>query len=342
VLGDTRRDDDAWEFMLDKDKNIGYIRITAFSRDTTKELKKALTELSGRKLKGLILDLRFNPGGLLQSAIDISDLFVADGKIVSTEGRNAKPRIWKAEKAGTFEGFPMVVLVNRYSASASEIVAACLQDHSRAIVIGERSWGKGSVQNVIELEQGKSALKLTTASYQRPNGHNIHRFPDSKESDEWGVKPNDGYEIKLSDGELQRLNSHRRARDILVARVKATKPEEKPEEKKPEEKKLEEKKPDEKKPDEAKPDDKKDGAKKEGDKPNEASKTDDPKDGDKKDGDKKDGDKKDDKTPPDAAKPATDAAAKPDPAEAAKKPEFVDRQLQKAIEYLTSELDRAK
>ena len=93
----------------------------------------------------------------------------------------------------------MVVLVNRYSASASEIVAAALQDHNRAVVIGERTWGKGSVQNVIELESGKSALKLTTASYQRPNGHNIHRFPDAKENDEWGVKPNDGYEIKLSD-----------------------------------------------------------------------------------------------------------------------------------------------
>ena len=91
----------------------------------------------------------------------------------------------------------MVVLVNRYSASASEIVAACLQDHKRAVVIGERTWGKGSVQNVIELEDGRSALKLTTASYRRPNGKNIHRFPDAKETDEWGVMPDAGFEIKL-------------------------------------------------------------------------------------------------------------------------------------------------
>ena len=84
------------------------------------------------------------------------------------------------------------MLVNRYSASASEIVSACLQDHHRAVVIGERTWGKGSVQNVIELEGGRSALKLTTASYQRPNGKNIHRFPDAKETDEWGVHARHG------------------------------------------------------------------------------------------------------------------------------------------------------
>ena len=100
----------------------------------------------------------------------------------------------------------MVVLVNRYSASASEIVSACLQDHHRAIVIGERTWGKGSVQNVIELEGGKSALKLTTASYQRPSGKNIHRFPDASEADEWGVKPDSGYDLKLDDAETIRVD----------------------------------------------------------------------------------------------------------------------------------------
>ena len=105
----------------------------------------------------------------------------------------------------------MVVLVNHSSASASEIVAACLQDHHRAIVIGERTWGKGSVQNVIELEEGHSLLKLTTASYWRPNGHNIHRFPDAKDTDEWGVMPNKGYEVKLS-GEREQFEL-----DALVA-----------------------------------------------------------------------------------------------------------------------------
>ena len=229
VLGDRRRADDSWDFMLDHDKHIGYIRVTAFSRDTTEDLKKALVELQKEQLKGLILDLRFNPGGLLTSAIEVSDLFVEEGRIVSTQGRNASERTWEAVKDGTVENFPMVVLVNKYSASASEIVSACLQDHKRAVIVGERTWGKGSVQNVIELEGGKSALKLTTAGYRRPNGHNIHRFPDSKDTDEWGVMPNDGMLVKLSDAEMADLLRERRERDILSAKSDKPAAEAKPE-----------------------------------------------------------------------------------------------------------------
>lgn len=116
----------------------------------------------------------------------------------------------------TYEGFPMVVLVNHHSASASEIVAASLQDHHRAIIIGERTWGKGSVQNVIELEGGKSILKLTTASYLRPNGHNIHRDENAKETDEWGVKPDPGYEVALEQAERYQLELNRHDRDIVA------------------------------------------------------------------------------------------------------------------------------
>jgi carboxyl-terminal processing protease len=215
VLGDRRKADGAWDFMLDAKQRIGYVRVTAFSRDTAAELERVLAQLKSEKLRGLILDLRSDPGGLLSSAIEVSDLFVAEGRIVSTKGRNSPERTWEAQKDGTFSGFPMAVLVNRYSASASEIVAACLQDHKRAVVIGERTWGKGSVQNVVELEDGRSALKLTTASYRRPNGKNIHRFPDAKDTDEWGVMPDAGYEIKLSDGEMYALIQDRRSRDIL-------------------------------------------------------------------------------------------------------------------------------
>src|SRR5262249_7411982 len=187
----------------------------AFSRETTAELRRALAQLEKEGLKGLIVDLRFNPGGLLSTAIEVSDLFIADGRIVSTKGRNTPERVWDAEKEGTYEGFPMAVLVNHYSASASEILSACLQDHKRAVIIGERTWGKGSVQNVVELEGGKSALKLTTASYHRPSGKNIHRFPDAKEGDEWGVMPNEGFQVKLSEEQMVRLIRERRRRDIL-------------------------------------------------------------------------------------------------------------------------------
>lgn len=217
VLGDHRKpDSDSWDFMLDPQKKIGYIRLTAFSRETAGELGKALEELQKLKMRGLILDLRFNPGGLLKSATDIADLFISEGLIVSTKGRNTAPREVLAKKPGTFEGFPMAVLVNRFSASASEIVSACLQDHKRAIVVGERTWGKGSVQNVIDLEDGKSALKLTTASYWRPNGHNINRAEGAKESDEWGVMPDKGYELKLPDAELSDLVRDRQHRDLLL------------------------------------------------------------------------------------------------------------------------------
>ncbi len=215
VLGDRRRPDGAWQYMLDPKQRIGYVRLVAFSRDTPAELERVLTQLKAEDLRGLILDLRFDPGGLLSAAIEVSDLFIAEGRIVSTKGRNSPERVWDARKEGTFEGFPIVVLVNRYSASASEIVAACLQDHQRAVVAGERTWGKGSVQNVIDLENGRSALKLTTAGYCRPNGKNIHRFPDAKPTDSWGVSPDPGFEIKLADREMVDLMRDRRMRDVL-------------------------------------------------------------------------------------------------------------------------------
>jgi carboxyl-terminal processing protease len=215
VLGDTRLDDDTWNYYLDEEQKIAYIRITSFGRHTTEDLRKSLQKLKKSGIEGLILDLRFNPGGLLSSAIEVSDLFISEGTIVSTEGRNTPKRSWTARKSGTFSGFPMAVLLNRYSASASEIVSACLQDHDRAVVIGERSWGKGSVQNIIQLEEGKSALKLTTAGYMRPSGKNIHRFEGASDSDEWGVRPSEGFELRLTDVQLAEVIAARRERDIL-------------------------------------------------------------------------------------------------------------------------------
>jgi len=217
VLGDHRKKDDNWDFMLDSQKQIGYVRITAFTRDTPRDLRKALEELKKDDLRGLILDLRFNPGGLLRSAIEVSDLFVSKGRIVSTKGRDpdGEQRAWEAHAKDSFEGFPMVVLVNRYTASAGEIVSACLQDHKRAVIMGERTWGKGSVQNVIPLEGGRSALKLTTASYRRPSGKKIDKYSSTGDDEDWGVMPDDGYLLNLTDEELVSLLTDRRERDIL-------------------------------------------------------------------------------------------------------------------------------
>lgn len=215
VLGDTRNGDDSWHWLLDDEKKIGYIRITSFSRHTAEDLRTAVRQLTDDGLRGLIIDLRFNPGGLLTSAIDICDMFIEEGVIVSTKGRNTPEYPRYAKKAGTFPNFPMAILVNRYSASASEIMSACLQDHNRAVVIGERTWGKGSVQNIINLEEGKSALKLTTAAYHRPSGKNIHRFEGAKETDEWGVRPNDGFNLRFSDDEMTEILEYRRLKDVV-------------------------------------------------------------------------------------------------------------------------------
>ncbi|MBI1246485.1 PDZ domain-containing protein [bacterium] len=213
VLGDQRLEGGDWDYMFDHENRIGYVRIASFSRHTADDLHTAITRLLDDGMQGLILDLRSNPGGLLSSAVEICDMFIDEGKIVSTEGRNSPKRVWTAEKNGTLPDFPMVILIDHFSASASEITSACLQDHGRAIIIGERSWGKGSVQNIIELEEGKSALKLTTAGYQRPSGQKIHRFETDTEKDQWGVTPDKGMDVHLSREQKVAYHTYRRQRD---------------------------------------------------------------------------------------------------------------------------------
>jgi carboxyl-terminal processing protease len=215
VLGFERGDDDRWEFLAQTDPPIGYVRLTAFSRDTAEEVKRALTKMTVARVKGIVLDLRFNPGGLLTSAVDVADLFIDEGLIVATDGRNIERKEWEAHSRDALTDVPMAILVNRYSASASEVVSACLQDHKRAIVVGERTWGKGSVQNIVELDGGQGALKLTTAAYHRPSGKNIHRFPDAKDDDDWGVMPDEGFKIEFSPAELRRLDASWRLKDII-------------------------------------------------------------------------------------------------------------------------------
>jgi carboxyl-terminal processing protease len=223
VLGDQRKADNPkeWDFFIDKTNKIAYIRLIGFSENTAADLRKAVQQLQEEGVRGLVIDLRNNPGGLLRSAVEVSDMFLTEGRIVSTKGRNKAEEVYDAKEEGTLllpaKDYPMAILINKYSASASEIVAAALQDHQRAVILGERSYGKGSVQNIIELKEpgGTGALKLTTASYWRPSGKNIHRFPDSKESDEWGVKPDDGFKIDMKDDERLQYLIYRRDRDIV-------------------------------------------------------------------------------------------------------------------------------
>jgi carboxyl-terminal processing protease len=157
--------------------DVGYIRITSFSEQTDAGVRRAYADLkakAGDKLRGIILDLRNNPGGLLDQAISVSDDFIKDGEIVSTRARHPEDsQRWNAHDGDLTGGLPMVVLMNGGSASASEIVGGALQDHRRAIVMGTRSFGKGSVQTVIPLPGSGGAMRLTTARYYTPSGRSI-------------------------------------------------------------------------------------------------------------------------------------------------------------------------
>jgi len=215
VLGDLRRPDGSWDFFLQGQDGIGYVRITNFAERTTSELEDALAQLVEGGMKGLILDLRDNPGGLLRSAVEAGDLFVEKGVIVSTRSRGGVVRDKFMARAGNeFAGFPIVVLVNRFSASAAEIVAACLQDYQLATVVGERTWGKGTVQEVIDLDARAGALRLTTATYWRPSGKNIHKPAGKENNGDWGVRPDEGCEVVLDDAALVRLREQRHRRDV--------------------------------------------------------------------------------------------------------------------------------
>ena len=215
VRGDRYDENAEWQFMLEGEPKIGYVRLSNFSRFTAQEVKTAVDGLVEQGVEGLVLDLRFNPGGLLESAVELADMFLEEGNIVSVRGRNVPDRSWAARKTDTYPMFPMAVLVNGYSASASEVLSACLQDNHRAVVIGERTWGKGSVQNVIHMEDGRSALKLTTAGYHRPSGVNIHRFPRMTKDDQWGVTPDNGYNFPYTQAEWRRWDAERAKRDVL-------------------------------------------------------------------------------------------------------------------------------
>jgi carboxyl-terminal processing protease len=158
--------------------DIGYIRITQFNEQTTDGLKQAINDLNSQlgadKIKGYLVDLRNNPGGLLDQAISVSDTFLEKGEIVSTRGRNPEEtQRFNARPGDMTKGKPLIVLINGGSASASEIVAGALQDHKRATLIGTRSFGKGSVQTIIPLGAGNGALRLTTARYYTPSGRSI-------------------------------------------------------------------------------------------------------------------------------------------------------------------------
>tara|TARA_B100000941_G_scaffold287855_1_gene263743 strand:- start:102 stop:1241 length:1140 start_codon:yes stop_codon:yes gene_type:complete len=179
-----------------KEKNVGYIRLTSFNENSSNQIRKEIKKFLNKKdINKFILDLRNNPGGLLSQAIKISDYFLDTGEIVSTKSRdNNENRKWFAKKGDILDGLTMLVLINYGSASASEILAGALKDHKRAIIVGERSYGKGSVQSLIPLNNS-GAIRLTISKYYLPSGESIS---------EVGVEPD--FEVK-EEGEEFRINT---------------------------------------------------------------------------------------------------------------------------------------
>jgi carboxyl-terminal processing protease len=217
VKGFVRRPDGNWDYLLDPKQGIGYIRITNFMTNTAEEVDQAYRDLLQQGVRGLVIDLRFDPGGLLTTAVEIANRFLDEGVIVSTRGRYQEEMVWKATTENTYKPVPVAVLVNRYSASASEILSGALRDHKRATIIGERTYGKGSVQTLVPLENGYGAIKLTTAYYYLPCGQCIHRKPGSKD---WGVQPN--IEVPLTPEELLAVKKSQTRSDIFWGRLPET------------------------------------------------------------------------------------------------------------------------
>ena len=198
VLGDRIQRDGKWCYTLETAPDIGYLALNkTFNDSTSQEMLKALEELKkSNGIKGVIIDLRGNPGGYLNAAVGVCSLFLNEGVIVTTKQRHFTDPI-KAPGTAIWNK-PVVVLMDAMSASASEIVAACLQDHGIAVVVGTRSYGKGTVQEMVKLPLNMGTLRVTKAEYFRPSQKNINRGNKS-DDDEWGVMPNDGYELKPSN-----------------------------------------------------------------------------------------------------------------------------------------------
>ena len=228
LRGWTRTDTGEWDYMIDPDNGIGYIRLTSFTENTGPDLHAVLKKLQKQDLSGLILDLRFNGGGYLQAAADVVDMFVSEGVIVKSSPRQGFATYEIAHRSGTQPDYPLVVLINGSSASASEIVAGALQDikHQRATLVGQRSYGKGSVQIVTGYTGDGSQMKYTVAYYHLPSDQRVkNRYQIEKLGrKDWGIAPD--VEVELRSNEITKMLEIQRANDILFRDDHVENPEE--------------------------------------------------------------------------------------------------------------------
>ncbi len=203
----------SWQFIIDPARKIAFLRLTQFTPTSAEEFTQTLLSIGADKgdVKGLVLDLRNNPGGVLQDAEAIADLFLESGVIVSTKGRAFKEQVTRAVKEGTLPDFPMAIIVNGQAASASEVLSGALVDNNRAITVGTRSFGKGLVQSVHTIPD-HGQLKVTEQRYYLPSGRSIHRSDDSVE---WGVDPTQGFYVPATDAEVIEMLRARREHEAI-------------------------------------------------------------------------------------------------------------------------------
>ena len=212
VRGWKRKSSGGWSYYIDPDHRIGYVRLSQFIPQTAEDLDFAINQMENEHgLDAMIIDLRFNPGGLLSSAVEVADRFIRSGPIVATVGPDGEEtRPFSARPDHTHRPFPIAVLINEGSASASEIVAGALQDYDRAVIVGARSFGKGSVQDLFHLDRGEAYLKLTTQYYKLPLGRIIHRQPDAKS---WGIEPD--LVVRMTTQQVAEAIEFRQLADVL-------------------------------------------------------------------------------------------------------------------------------
>jgi carboxyl-terminal processing protease len=195
VFGVSRRDDNTWNYWLDAERKIAQVRLGSLVLSTPDELADILAALRRDGLRGLILDLRWCPGGALTGSTKTAELFLGEGTIATVRYRNRPEEVFRSTNEDKYNDFPMVVLINSESTGGAELIAAALQDHHRAVLVGQRTHGKGNVQ---AQRPGTVSLKVTSGTLVRPCGNPLHRFPDSKPDDPWGVHPDPGHEFRIS------------------------------------------------------------------------------------------------------------------------------------------------
>ena len=212
VKGWRRKPNGGWDYVIDPEDGIGYIRISQFTDQTPTHTALALSEMRREGVRSVIVDLRFNPGGLLRAATHVANEFLDGGRIVSTRGLQTRPAEINAQTSGRFlpENGRVVVLINQASASASEILSGAIKDRGRGMIVGTRTFGKGSVQNVIPLRGHQAFLKLTTAYYYLPKGRCLHRLDGAKS---WGVDPD--VDVRLTPRQTRMWLEMRRKTDLI-------------------------------------------------------------------------------------------------------------------------------